>query len=230
MAVQFPDPESADEQGLLAVGGNLEPETLLKAYKSGIFPWYAEGQPIFWWSPDPRMILYPGEFRISHSLKQTLHKPDLHCTFDTSFPEVIRWCSKIEREGQEGTWLTPEMIKAYTLLHKMGYAHSVETWFDGKLAGGLYGIAIGRVFFGESMFHLVRDASKVALYYLVQFLKINHFELIDVQQSTAHLRHLGAIEISRSDFLEQIKKACAKKGVLGKWHTETEPRSSTTDT
>jgi leucyl/phenylalanyl-tRNA---protein transferase len=217
MPVFFPDPEDADETGLLAMGGNLEPETLLQAYQSGIFPWFSKKQPILWWSPDPRMVLYPDKLRISHSLRQILRKGNFSYSFDTAFAEVIKSCAHISRMGQKGTWITSEMINAYIRLHQMGYAHSVETWCENRLAGGLYGLAIGKAFFGESMFHQVRDASKVALYYLVEHLKNNNFEIIDVQQSTAHLKSLGGEEIPRTLFLEKVRNACAGDEPCGSW-------------
>lgn len=217
MSMLFPDPEQTDENGLLAAGGNLEPDTLLEAYSHGIFPWYNEGQPILWWCPDPRMVLFPGKFHISHSLKQKLNNPEIRVTADRAFSEVIRLCSQTQRKGQEGTWITPAMIKAYLRMHDIGYAHSVETWYNGELAGGLYGLAIGRVFFGESMFYRIPDSSKIALYHLDRFLKQNGFEVIDVQQSTEHLKSLGAEEISRAAFLKILQNAIGKEGIFGKW-------------
>ena len=217
MPIQFPDPELADERGLLAVGGDLEPETLLAAYKKGIFPWYEAGQPILWWSPDPRMVLYPEDFHCSPSLKQKLRHPAFSVTADTAFQDVIRMCSRVKRKGQEGTWITPAMIRAFEQMYHLGFAHSVETWHHGKLAGGLYGLAIGRVFYGESMFHTVSDSSKIALYHLCRFLQRNGFEVIDVQQSTKHLESLGAVEVGREKFLQILQKATQKEGIPGKW-------------
>jgi leucyl/phenylalanyl-tRNA--protein transferase len=215
--VVFPDPDSADTDGLLAVGGNLEVPTLIKAYSKGILPWYAEGTPILWWSPDPRMILFPEKFRISKTLQQAIHSEKFEIRFDDSFDEVIEHCARIKRKGQHGTWLTDAMIDAYKKLHIAGYAHSVETYYKGKLAGGLYGVSLGRIFFGESMYYHVRDASKVALYYLVNRLLEWEFDLIDTQQSTKHLRSLGAEEISRREFIELLEKSLQKETIQGRW-------------
>ena len=217
MAVHFPDPEQAMPDGLLAAGGNLEPETLLEAYARGIFPWYSEGSPILWWSPDPRMVLFPDEFKISHSLRQVLHSDKYTIRFDTDFPGVIGQCATVPRKGETGTWITPEMEQAYIRLHRMGFAHSVETYYGNKLAGGLYGISLGTAFFGESMFHVMTDASKVALYHLVQWCTYHNFDFIDAQTPTDHLTSLGAREISRKDFLDRLKKTLEKPTIRGKW-------------
>ncbi|MFC2116038.1 leucyl/phenylalanyl-tRNA--protein transferase [Bacteroidota bacterium] len=213
----FPEPELAGEDGLLAAGGSLEPEVLLEAYSRGIFPWYSQGSPILWWSPDPRMVLFPDRFRISKSLKQTLKKSVFEIRMDTVFEDVIRHCSQQPRPGQEGTWITAEMIDAYIRLHEAGYAHSVESWKEGKLAGGLYGVSLGGAFFGESMFHLERDASKIAFFHLVEFVKDRDFDLIDAQQSTSHLKSLGAAEISRQKFLDLLARSLQKKTLMGRW-------------
>ena len=213
----FPEPLLAGEDGLLAAGGSLELEVLLEAYSRGIFPWYSEGSPILWWSPDPRMVLIPDHFRVSKSFSQTLRKGVFEVRMDTVFKDVIKKCSRQPRPGQEGTWITAGMIDAYIRLHEAGYAHSVESWKDGKLAGGLYGVSLGGTFFGESMFHLERDASKVAFYHLVEFLKEHGFDLIDAQQSTAHLKSLGAGEISREKFLEMLALSLRKKTLKGRW-------------
>lgn len=213
----FPEPSLAGEDGLLAAGGTLEVEVLLEAYSRGIFPWYSEGSPILWWSPDPRMVLFPDRFRVSKSFGQTLRKRVFEIRMDTVFEDVIRHCSRQPRPGQEGTWITPEMIDAYIRLHKEGYAHSVESWKEGKLAGGLYGVSLGGAFFGESMFHLERDASKVAFYQLVEFAKGKGFDLIDAQQSTAHIKSLGAGEIPRERFLQLLAKSLQKKTLRGNW-------------
>ena len=217
MAVHFPDPEQAMPDGLLAAGGNLEPETLLEAYARGIFPWYSEGSPILWWSPDPRMVLFPDELKISHSLRQVLHAGKYTIRFDTDFPRVIRQCATVPRKGETGTWITPEMEQAYIRLHQLGFAHSVETYYGEKLIGGLYGISLGAAFFGESMFHLMTDASKVALYHLVQWCTDHNFDFIDVQTPTDLLASLGAREISRKDFLDRLKKTLEKPTIRGKW-------------
>lgn len=212
----FPEPSLAGEDGLLAAGGTLEVEVLLEAYSRGIFPWYS-GSPILWWSPDPRMVLFPDRFRVSKSFGQTLRKGVFEIRMDTVFEDVIRHCSRQSRPGQEGTWITPEMIDAYIRLHEEGYAHSVESWKEGELAGGLYGVSLGGAFFGESMFHLERDASKVAFYNLVEFIKGKGFDLIDVQQSTSHLKSLGAGEIPRKRFLQLLVKSLKKKTLRGTW-------------
>ena len=215
-SIIFPDSDSADTDGLLAVGGNLEVPTLIKAYSKGIFPWYTEGTPILWWSPDPRMILFPDKFCISKTLQQVLRSGKYEVRFDDAFDQVIELCARIKRKGQHGTWITDAMIEAYKRLHIAGYAHSVETYCKGELAGGLYGVSLGRVFFGESMFFLMKDASKVGLYYLVQKLLEWEFDLIDTQQSTKHLKSLGAEEIPRKKFLEILKESLKKETIRGK--------------
>ncbi len=214
----FPDPELADEEGLLAYGGNLEVGTLLHAYSLGIFPWYNDDTPILWWSPDPRMVLFPDKFRLSKSLNQKIRKKVFTVKFDTCFAKVIKSCAVVPRKNLSGTWINAKMQKAYLRLHEAGYAHSAEIFYNGKLAGGLYGISIGKVFFGESMFHLVTDASKVALYFLVNRLKRLDFAFIDVQQSTQHLRSLGAEEIPRKEFIVLLKQAIRAKTIKGKWN------------
>ena len=213
----FPDPNLAEDEGLIAVGGDLSSERLLLAYASGIFPWYSEGDPILWWSPDPRIVLFPDKFRISKSLKQTLRNNQFTVKFDSAFEEVIDACSKIQREGQDGTWITSEMKEAYITFHQLGFAHSVETYMDGKLAGGLYGVSLGRAFFGESMFYFQRDASKIALYFLVKKLIDWEFHFIDAQVETAHLINLGAESLPRKEFLYLLKKALIYPTIKGKW-------------
>ena len=217
MPYHFPDPESARPDGLLAAGGDLEPETLLQAYSQGIFPWYSEGSPILWWSPDPRMIFFPGEMHVSHSLRQTLRSGKYRCTMDEAFGEVIGHCARIPRKDQQGTWITEEMQAAYIRLHELGYAHSVETWYEGRLAGGLYGVSLGHAFFGESMFHLMRDASKTALWHLTRWCREKGFSLIDAQMPTTHLKSMGAREISRKDFLKMLKESLSHPTLRGKW-------------
>lgn len=209
----FPPPDQAltEPDGLLAVGGDLSVQRLLNAYSQGIFPWFGKGEPVLWWSPDPRMVLYPDELQVSRSLAKTLKSGKLQTKayevhFDTAFVEVMQACSTAARPEQDGTWITGSMIAAYTHLHQAGYAHSAETWIDGQLAGGLYGVAIGRMFYGESMFHNVTDASKVAFVRLVQELAARGFGLIDCQMKTAHLASFGAREIPRKDFLQQLEK------------------------
>ena len=213
----FPEITLAGEDGLLAAGGNLDIPVLLEAYSKGIFPWYAEGSPIFWWSPDPRMVLFPDKFKVSKSLDRTLREGDFEVRMDSRFPDVIRQCAKVHRPGQDGTWITGDMIKAYIRLHEEGYAHSVEVFAGGELAGGLYGVSLGGAFFGESMFHLRRDVSKVALFYLVDFARRNNFSLIDAQQSTPHLQRLGAEEIPRDHFLDLLQQALTKTTLMGPW-------------
>ncbi len=213
----FPEPILAGEDGLLAAGGTLDLDVLLEAYSRGIFPWYSEGSPILWWSPDPRMVLFPDRFKVSKSLDQTIRKGEFRIRTDTAFPEVIRQCARQPRPGQEGTWITQDMIDAYIRLHEEGYAHSFESWKEGKLVGGLYGVSLGRAFFGESMFHLERDASKIAFHYLVEFAKQQQFDFIDTQQSTPHLKSLGALEISRKEFLDLLERTLQKDTLKGRW-------------
>jgi leucyl/phenylalanyl-tRNA--protein transferase len=203
----FPDPGLADPDGLLAVGGDLAPERLLLAYRLGIFPWYSSDTPILWWSPDPRLVLFPDELRVSNSLRRVIKKGRFQLTADRAFARVIRECGDIRREKQEGTWLVPEMIEAYCRLHELGFAHSIEAWRGHRLVGGLYGVAIGRVYFGESMFARETDASKVALVRLVEYLKEHSYELVDCQVTTPHLQRFGAREISRREFIERLAAA-----------------------
>jgi len=213
----FPPPQLADKTGLLAVGGDLCEERLLLAYSLGIFPWYSEGEPILWWSPDPRLVLYPGEIKVSKSLEKIIKRGAFDVTFDAAFEQVINLCASAGRRENEGTWIVRDMIDAYCVLHENGYAHSVEAWKDGILAGGLYGISLGRCFFGESMFTLESNASKVAFACLVEYLKENSFDLIDCQVSTGHLKRFGAKEIPRSFFLKQLKKSLESPTLKGKW-------------
>ncbi len=215
--IWFPDPELSPGDYPLAAGGDLSPERLIFAYSLGIFPWYSEGEPILWWSPDPRMVLFPDDLKVSRSLKKVLKNKGFEIKFDTNFEEVIKNCASVPRPGQEGTWLTDEMIEAYINLHKLGFAHSVETYLDGKLVGGLYGVSLGGVFFGESMFHLVSDASKVAFVHLVKKLKSLDFDMIDCQQSTPHMAKFGAKEIPRNKFLEILNKSLKKPTLKGNW-------------
>jgi len=206
----FPSPHLAEEDGLLAVGGDLSEERILKAYSMGIFPWYSEDSPILWWSPDPRLVLFPAELNVSRSLRQFLKKGIFTVTVNTAFEQVMRACAEATRKGQSGTWITEEMIRAYTDLHRSGYAHSVEAWYDGELAGGLYGIIMGRIFFGESMFAKMSNASKIAFVTFVEQLASQGFELIDCQVTTEHLVRLGAREIPRSTFLKTLEKALSQ--------------------
>ena len=206
---RFPDSRLALRQpnGLLAAGGSLDPDTLLDAYYQGIFPWYSEDQPLLWWSPDPRAVLFPEQLRISRSLRKTISSGRFSVSADRAFDRVIDACAapRMDDDGG-GTWITTAIRSAYTQLHQLGYAHSIEAWEDGELAGGLYGVALGRVFFGESMFHHQRDASKVALVHLVQHLQAQGFHLIDCQQTTPHLESLGATTIPRQQFNELLQR------------------------
>jgi leucyl/phenylalanyl-tRNA---protein transferase len=203
--LSFPHPQNASSDGLLAVGGDLSVERLLLAYESGIFPWYNKEEPILWWSPDPRFILKPSEIKISKSMRQIIRKKKFNVTFNQCFENIIINCSIVPRNGQSGTWLTDEMIDAYIQLHKLGYAHSVETWQDGKLVGGLYGLSLGKCFFGESMFAKVSNASKVSLIHLAESLNDWNFNIIDCQAHTNHLASLGAKFISRIEFLNYLQ-------------------------
>ena len=220
----FPPVESAlaEPNGLLAVGGDLSPRRLLAAYRRGIFPWYSEGDPILWWCPDPRMVLVPGELRVTRSLAKTLRNKTYQVRFDTAFDDVMRGCAA-PRPDQPGTWITAEMRAAYGRLHELGYAHWVETWIDGRLAGGLYGVAIGRVFFGESMFTRVRDASKIAFVHLVRRLEREDYRLIDCQMHTEHLASLGAREIPRREFSRRVKDLVDYSRPPGRWPEEARP-------
>ena len=192
--------------GLLCAGGDLSPERIVEAYSRGIFPWFSEGDPILWWSPDPRMVLFPAELKVSRSLRKAVARGDYETRFDTAFREVMQACAQ-PRDGQGGTWIVPEMVDAYTRLHERGLAHSVESWRDGELVGGLYGVALGKVFFGESMFARAPDASKVALVKLVERLAADGCRVIDCQQATAHLASLGAREIPRKEFAQLVEES-----------------------
>ena len=195
-----------DPSGLLAAGADLSPERLIHAYRQGIFPWFSAGDPILWWSPDPRMVLFPSELKVTRSLEKALRNRDYEVRVDTRFGAVMSACAKAPREGQNGTWITDEMINAYCALHSQGLAHSVETWIDGELAGGLYGIALGQAFYGESMFARATDASKIAFVHLVRQLQRWQFGIIDCQMRTDHLTRFGAREIPRSEFSALLAK------------------------
>jgi leucyl/phenylalanyl-tRNA--protein transferase len=214
----FPDPESAerDPDGLLAVGGDLSPARLLNAYRQGIFPWYSEDQPILWWSPDPRMVLFPERLHLSRSLRKSLRQAGFQLSYDQAFIQVIDACAA-PRKNDTGTWITTEMRTAYIQMHHLGHAHSVEVWHQGRLVGGIYGIALGKVFFGESMFHRATNASKTALAGLVYQLRQWDFGLIDCQVHTDHLASLGAERIPRTDFIHQLKDLCRKQGAPTDW-------------
>jgi len=216
--VWFPRVDLAlrEPDGLLAVGGDLSEERLLLAYRSGIFPWYGPGQPILWWSPDPRLVLFPERLRVSRSLSRTLRKALFTITMDQAFEAVIGACAA-PRPGQSGTWITPEMKAAYCELHRAGYAHSVECWHGSELAGGLYGVAIGRIFFGESMFARFTDASKVAFAGLVRQLSRWGFRLIDCQVHTSHLASLGAETIPRDEFVRTLNRECPRAALNADW-------------
>lgn len=201
----FPHPSLANSDGLLAAYGDLSPQRLLLAYCNGIFPWYSQGEPILWWSPNPRFILYPKDIRISSSMKKILKKNTFKVTFDTCFRDVISNCANV-RQDTTGTWITDEMIEAYCKLHELNLAHSVECWYQDKLVGGLYGLSIGKCFFGESMFHLMSNASKVAFITLCKVLEENNYLFIDCQVYTKHLESLGAVMISRDKYLKLLKK------------------------
>ncbi|MBF0560302.1 MAG: leucyl/phenylalanyl-tRNA--protein transferase [Nitrospirae bacterium] len=216
----FPSPDLSEEDGLLCVGGDLSEERLLLAYSMGIFPWYSEESPILWWSPDPRLVLFPHELKVSRSLKQTLRKNVFKVTLDTAFPEVIANCGAIERKEDKGTWITAEMADAYIRLHRAGFAHSVESWYDGELAGGLYGVSMGGIFFGESMFSKKNNASKVAFVTLVRQLAKWNFKLVDCQVTTQHLINFGAREIPRSEFMRHLNDALRVPSRNGLWQTK----------
>jgi len=213
----FPDLDEADESGLLAVGGDLSIERLKLAYSKGIFPWYEDGMPILWWSPDPRMVLFPNKMIVSHSLRQSIKKQQFTVTIDAAFEKVIHNCSKTPRKGEDGTWITREMKNAYIRLHEAGYAHSAESWLDGELVGGLYGVSLGKAFFGESMFHHVTNASKVALYHLVEKLCAWNFTIIDSQVYTNHLESLGGEMIPRNQYVHFLEDAIQVEDVVGSW-------------
>jgi leucyl/phenylalanyl-tRNA--protein transferase len=218
----FPPPHYASKEGLLAVGGDLSEERLLLAYRMGIFPWYIEGEPILWWSPDPRLVLYPENLHVSRTLKKILKKRTFQITVDREFDTVIKSCAEIRTHNGDGTWILDEIMTAYSRLHRSGYAHSVEAWQDGELAGGLYGVSLGRCFFGESMFSRVSNASSVALITLIRHLQRLAFDLIDCQVSTSHLMRFGACEISRSLFLKTLRKSLTRPTLRGKWEFHAE--------
>lgn len=213
----FPDPADAEDSGLLAIGGDLSPERLILAYEMGIFPWYSEDDPILWFSPDPRMIMDLYTYRPGRSLQKVLNSAKFEIRIDTDFPSVIEHCARISRNGQTGTWITGEMIEAYNKLHVLGYAHSFETYFEGELAGGLYGVSLGGAFFGESMFYLEKNTSKVAFHHLVLKCREMNFDFIDSQVPTEHMKKLGCYEVSRKEFLKKLGTALKKETIKGKW-------------
>lgn len=213
----FPHPSLADEGGLLAVGGDLSPERLVLAYSNGIFPWYSEGRPILWWCPAPRLVLFPEDLHVGRSLRKTMRKQPYRITMDRAFERVIDHCAATPRPGQSGTWITAEMRAAYIEMHRLGLAHSVEAWEDETLVGGVYGLALGTAFFGESMFALRPDASKIAFVTLVEQLRRWSFRIIDCQVVTEHLLRFGAHEIELDEFLERIAEATDEPTRRGRW-------------
>ena len=200
-ALLFPSPEQASAEGIVAVGGDLQPERVMLAYRKGIFPWFESDDFLLWWSPDPRMVLFPDQLKISKSMRTVLRKKQFEVTFNKAFDQVVEACAKVKRFGQNGTWITPGLMEVYSTLHTQGHAHSVEVWEEGSLVGGLYGIDLGTVFCGESMFSKSSNASKVALIFLVKELRKNKYQLIDCQVPTQHLASMGAEPISRTEFL-----------------------------
>lgn len=221
--LRFPPMDTATPEGLLAMGGDLCSERLLAAYRRGIFPWYSDGQPILWWSPDPRAVLYPSRLKVSRSLDKTLRKQKYEVTLDREFDKVIRACAgPRSSDPDSGTWITEDMINAYGGLHQLGFAHSVECWLGDQLAGGLYGIAIGRAFFGESMFSHATDASKIGLVHLVRQLQRWEFVIIDCQLPSAHLFRFGAEKIPRVHFMQQLGAAIARPGRHGPWRLDSD--------
>ncbi|HEX7081953.1 MAG TPA: leucyl/phenylalanyl-tRNA--protein transferase [Gammaproteobacteria bacterium] len=214
----FPPPDEALEEpnGLLAAGGDLRPERLLLAYRCGIFPWYERGQPILWWCPDPRAVLFPPSLKVSRSLRRVVRRGEFEITADSAFDDVVEGCAAPRRYGAD-TWITDEMRIAYSRLHRLGFAHSFEAWRDGRLAGGLYGVAIGAVFFGESMFARATNASKAAFVAAVRYLEARSFALIDCQVASAHLSSLGAVDLPRTKFLRLLSKLCERPDRRGRW-------------
>ena len=215
--LEFPESRWASKDGIIAIGGDLSTERLLLAYSKGIFPWYNEGSEIIWWTPDPRFVLFPKDLKVSKSMRQIIRSGKFKITYDTQFSQVIAQCKNTPRKEQDGTWITDEMEEAYIKLHELGHAHSVEVWQNEQLVGGLYGVCLGCVFFGESMFAKVSNASKMGFISLVQNLEKKGFELIDSQDHTAHLESLGATHISRRKFEEILKEQTTKEGRVGSW-------------
>ncbi len=213
----FPDPDLAEDDGLLAIGGDLSPKRLLVAYEMGIFPWYNPGEPILWWSPDPRLVLFPGEVKISRSMRPLFNRDTYRVTYDSDFSAIIRKCRFNRRKNQYGTWISDDIVDAYSALHRMGYAHSVEVWQGDALVGGLYGISSGKCFFGESMFAESSNASKFGLIHLCRQLEARGFFLIDCQQETRHLQSMGARCISRTEFLDWLERSREEDSLTGDW-------------
>jgi len=215
--IAFPRPDLAEEDGLLAVGGDLSFERVLLAYEIGVFPWYNSNQPILWWSPPKRMILYPGKMKVSKSLRKAIVKGGFEVKIDTAFKKVMEQCANVRRKGQTETWINDQTITVFTKLHERGLAHSFEVWYKNELVGGLYGLSFGRAFFGESMFTEMTDASKVAFYHLHQFAVKQGFHFIDCQLHNDHLASLGAYEVPRTTYLKELSKALAYPDLKGKW-------------
>lgn len=213
----FPDPSEADPDGLLAIGGDLSPRRLLRAYAQGIFPWYSQNSPILWWSPDPRLTLFPRELHVPGSLRRVLNSGRFRFSLDKAFGQVIRACAAAPRPGQDGTWIVPEMIAAYERLHALGAAHSAEAWLGDELVGGVYGVALGSVFYGESMFHTEPNASKAAFATLVRWLEERGCSLIDCQQTTPHMLRFGARELPRREFLRLVAEGLCADALSGRW-------------
>lgn len=223
--LRFPSVELASPEGLVAIGGDLRPERLLEAYRHGIFPWYDDDQPILWWSPDPRAVLFPDRLHVSRSLERTMRRGSFTITLDTCFRDVMTECAGPRPQYPEGgTWITPAMIEAYTKLHELGHAHSIETWHAGQLVGGVYGVAIGGAFFGESMFSRTANASKVALVTLVRQLQTWGFQIFDCQQTSPHVMRLGAEEIPRRDFIKHLATAIMFPDRRGRWQLDQVPK------
>jgi leucyl/phenylalanyl-tRNA--protein transferase len=216
----FPDPAEADPDGLLAIGGDLSTERLVAAYAQGIFPWYSENSPILWWSPDPRLVLEPACLHVPTSLRRALNSGRFRFSLDTAYGRVIRACASTPRPGQNGTWIVPDMVEAYEGLHSLGLAHSAEVWSGERLVGGVYGVALGSIFFGESMFFAEKDASKVAFVLLARWLKVQGCTLIDCQQTTAHMQRFGAREVSRLEFLRRVALGLKSQALSGEWVLE----------
>lgn len=214
----FPNPRYAMKEGLLAYGGDLNPDRVLMAYRQGIFPWYNEGDPILWWSPDPRLLLYPRNFKIHRSLRKKLRQKRFHVRLDRNFETVMRHCAHVPRHGQVGTWILPEVVECYSLLHERGFAHSVEVYDEEeRLVGGLYGVSTGTAFFGESMFSLEPDTSKIALAHMVELAKLWQFDFIDCQIPSDHLIRLGAERVERDRFLDELEETQQRLGMPGNW-------------
>lgn len=224
-AAPFPPVDHATADGLVAVGGELSTQRLLDAYHRGIFPWPHEGMPLLWFSPDPRMLLRPAELRVSRSLRARLRRGDYEIRFDTAFERVLRGCASTPRRGQRGTWITPAILRAYHELHALGYAHSVEAWRGDRLMGGLYGVSLGRAFFGESMFARATDASKCAFATLVEWLRVRDFRFVDCQMETPHLASLGARPVPRDDFLARLHEALEQPTLRGRWLADGQERA-----